>query len=316
MNKTPLDRIIEQNQKIAITETKNNAPKNPILSIIIPTYNHEGTIIQCLTSVLKQETSFSFEILLMEDDSDDGTRKICKQFAKNNPDKIRLFLNHRENNMRIWGQPTGMFNSLKAIQTARGKYMTVLEGDDYYSGLDKLEKQVSLLEQTNADCCQTLWHNLEGNIMVPQPNGIAPDSSYFYLKPNKYRYFHTSTRIINTNVVKEIIEHFGYHAIRDSAVQMILHSRYTVVVLCKHLSVYRKTGIGIYTSFSLRKRARQEFKLSQLLQKWLPEKTHSFTRRKWDWFAKAYLPTVAQGRPRMWLGSLFTRIEMFFARSR
>ena len=138
--KTLLDRIIEQNQKIAITETKNDAPKNPILSIIIPTYNHEGTIIQCLTSVLKQETSFSFEILLMEDDSDDGTRKICKQFAKNNPDKIRLFLNHRENNMRIWGQPTGMFNSLKAIQTARGKYMTVLEGDDYYSGLDKLEK--------------------------------------------------------------------------------------------------------------------------------------------------------------------------------
>jgi len=227
-----------------------------------------------------------------------------------------LFLNHRENNMKIWGQPTGMFSVLLAIQKARGKYITVLEGDDFYSDSKKIEKQVALLEQTNADCCQSLWHNLEGNNLHPQPKGIEPDSSFFYLKPNKYQYFHTATRIIKTNVLKDIIEQFGHLAIRDSAVQLILHSRYTVIVLCEHLSVYRITGNGIHTSLSQRKRARQEFKLSLLLQSWLPEKRHSFALRKWNWFTRAYLPVLAHGKPRLWLISLFTRMEMFFARSR
>jgi glycosyltransferase involved in cell wall biosynthesis len=94
-----------------------------------------------------QKTNFEFEILLGEDDSTDGTRELCLDYAKRFPDKIRLFLHHRENNISIGGQPTGRFNFIYNFFMARGKYIAMCEGDDYWSDPSKLQKQVDFLEK-------------------------------------------------------------------------------------------------------------------------------------------------------------------------
>ncbi|MDD2612459.1 MAG: glycosyltransferase, partial [Bacteroidales bacterium] len=67
----------------------------PTVSILVITYNQEAYIGKALDSLLMQECPFDYEILVGEDCSTDGTRNICLEYAKNNPDKIRLFLNEK-----------------------------------------------------------------------------------------------------------------------------------------------------------------------------------------------------------------------------
>ncbi|MGO2103616.1 MAG: glycosyltransferase [Psychroflexus halocasei] len=129
-----------------VIENKNLAPKNPLVSVCVQTYQHVNYIKSCLESILEQKTDFNFEILLGEDMSTDGTREICIEYAEKHPDKIRLFLHHRENNIKINGNPTGRFNFLYNLYTAKGKYIALCEGDDYWTDPLKLQKQVDFLE--------------------------------------------------------------------------------------------------------------------------------------------------------------------------
>lgn len=128
----------------------NNMPDEPLLSVCVQTYLHVDYIKQCLDGILMQKTTFLFEILLGEDDSTDGTRAICIEYAKKHPDKIRLFLHSRENNIIIDGNPTGRFNFLYNLSKIRGKYIALCEGDDYWTDPYKLQKQVDILENDNS----------------------------------------------------------------------------------------------------------------------------------------------------------------------
>lgn len=134
-----------------VNEHPNHVDDQQKVSVCIMTYNHVGYIKDCLDGVLRQQTNFSFEILLGEDDSKDGTREICLEYANKYPGKIRLFLHHRENNIAINGNPTGLFNSLYNLYNARGKYMALCEGDDYWTDPQKLQRQLEFMEE-NEDC--------------------------------------------------------------------------------------------------------------------------------------------------------------------
>jgi glycosyltransferase involved in cell wall biosynthesis len=129
-----------------VKENLNHVNQNPLVSVCVQTYNHVDYIKQCLDGILFQKTNFEFEILLGEDDSIDGTRELCEDYAKCYPDKIRLFLHHRENNIKIGGQPTGRFNFLYNLHSSQGKYIALCEGDDYWTDPLKLQKQIDFLE--------------------------------------------------------------------------------------------------------------------------------------------------------------------------
>jgi glycosyltransferase involved in cell wall biosynthesis len=116
------------------------------VSVCITAYNHEEYITQCLNSVLMQRGTITYEILLGEDNSSDGTRKICEVYARNHSDKIKLFLRDRKDVIQINGRPTGRFNLLNLLQDARGKYICVLDGDDFWIDPLKLQLQYNFLE--------------------------------------------------------------------------------------------------------------------------------------------------------------------------
>ena len=119
----------------------------PLLSVCITTYNHEKYISQALNSVLMQKTNFPIEIILGEDDSTDKTREICKKYAKKYSNKIRLFLRDRKNVIYINGRPTGRYNFIENLKSAKGEYIALLDGDDYWIDPNKLQKQVDFLEK-------------------------------------------------------------------------------------------------------------------------------------------------------------------------
>src|SRR6476619_44433 len=93
----------EKYQHKEIVEYPNKVDDKPMVSVCVQTYQQVNYIKECLESILIQKTDFPFEILLGEDESTDGTREICIEYAKKYPERIRLFLHCRENNIVISG---------------------------------------------------------------------------------------------------------------------------------------------------------------------------------------------------------------------
>jgi len=125
----------------------NHLISSPFLvSVVLLTYNHVCFIRECLENILMEKTNFPFEICLGEDESNDGTREICIEYAQKYPDKIRLFLRSREDVIYINGSATGRFNLIQTLKECRGKYVALCEGDDYWTDPYKLQKQVDFME--------------------------------------------------------------------------------------------------------------------------------------------------------------------------
>ena len=109
-----------------------------MLSVIMTTYNHERYIAQAIESVLRQQTDFRIEIVIGEDCSTDRTRAIAEDYATQYPDAIRIITSAENVGWRK--------NYCRTIAAARGRYIAMLDGDDYFTHRKKLQMQVELLE--------------------------------------------------------------------------------------------------------------------------------------------------------------------------
>lgn len=134
----------------------------PKVSVCITTYNLAPYISQTIDSVLMQQASFDFEVLIGDDCSTDGTRDILMEYKRKFPDKIRL--NFQKKNVGVNMQDYDLINM------ARGEYIAWLDGDDYWITKDKLEKQALLLDRNpKFSCVHTSWrnyHESDGSVVV------------------------------------------------------------------------------------------------------------------------------------------------------
>jgi glycosyltransferase involved in cell wall biosynthesis len=133
-------------ERFPVQEYPNKVLTNPLVTVCIQTYNHENYIKSCIESILEQKTNFNYEIIISEDESDDKTRDICIQYAIKYPEKIKLFLNSRKNNIKVDGNSTGNFTALYNLYSAKGKYIAFCEGDDYWNDPLKLQLQFDFME--------------------------------------------------------------------------------------------------------------------------------------------------------------------------
>jgi|SRR5690554_2145935 glycosyltransferase involved in cell wall biosynthesis len=116
--------------------------KNPVLlSICCITYNHENYISQAIEGFLAQKTSFNFEIIIHDDASTDATASIVKKYEQEHPNLIKAIY-QKENQYSQGIKPWPNF----VFPIARGKYIALCEGDDYWTDPYKLQKQVDFLE--------------------------------------------------------------------------------------------------------------------------------------------------------------------------
>ena len=129
-------------------------PDNPLISVWMITYNHASYIKDALDSVLMQNVDFDYEICLGEDGSNDGTREICLEYARKYPHRIRLFLRDRSNPARARYVAPFRHNGTETRNACRGKYIAMLEGDDFWTSPDKLAKQAHVLNRhPELSCC-------------------------------------------------------------------------------------------------------------------------------------------------------------------
>ncbi len=139
----------------------------PMVQVQTITYQHAPYIRDCIEGVLMQKTDFQFEYLIGEDCSTDGTRDIVFEYAKKYPGKIRVIT--ADENFGMMG------NIRRCRMAARGKYIALCEGDDYWTDPYKLQKHVDFMEKnpgvsiTYHDACKVdADRNIIENSMLPE----------------------------------------------------------------------------------------------------------------------------------------------------
>ena len=122
--------------------------QKPVVSVVVGTFNQEHYIGDCLSSIVNQNCTFSFEVIVGDDGSKDKTPSIVSSFAKKFPDIVIPVI--REKNV---GATKNYFDLIKR---ARGKYICHIDGDDLMLPW-KLRKQVDFLESNPT--CNAVYHN-------------------------------------------------------------------------------------------------------------------------------------------------------------
>ena len=113
------------------------------VSICIITYNQDKYMERTIESALMQQCNFSYEIIISDDCSTDSTKAIIARYAAQYPQLIKAY--YAGNNLGM------LRNWEKALKLCTGKYIALLEGDDFWNDPLKLQKQFDILE-ANPDC--------------------------------------------------------------------------------------------------------------------------------------------------------------------
>jgi len=145
LTKQYIDKIYNLQKEYLINKESINI-LNPFVSVHVITYQHAKYIAKCLDGILMQKTDFPFEIVIGEDESTDGTREICINYAKKYRDKIRLFLRDRKQSVITSSTGNKIYlNGILTLRSCNGKYIALCEGDDYWTDPLKLQKQMDFL---------------------------------------------------------------------------------------------------------------------------------------------------------------------------
>lgn len=113
-----------------------------MVSIICLAFNHEKFIRDALEGFVNQKTDFAYEVLIHDDASQDGTADIIREYEKKYPDIIKPIYQ----TVNQYSQGVLICDEV-LFPKARGKYIAMCEGDDYWTDCGKLQKQVDILEK-------------------------------------------------------------------------------------------------------------------------------------------------------------------------
>lgn len=218
------------------------------LSVIMPCYNVASTLKRALDSVLMQNVSFEYEIIVVDDGSQDETIDILNQYA-NQYKHIRIIQN--ETNL---GNAMTFYNGLSAAQ---GDYFCVLDGDDYYTINDKYQRQVAFLDRDIDQEYVAAAHRFlidlgDGKIHIPDLTAVQ-EFSYVDLLTQHSGYYHTSAYMYRNIFRGNVLEYFKDRIYRGDTPRTTFHLMYSnkkVKVLNFVGSAYYFSNEGIWTSMN------------------------------------------------------------------
>ena len=146
--------------------------KDPLVSVVMLTYNHEPYLAEAIEGVLRQDAAFPIELIIAEDCSTDRTREIALSYQKQYPQLIRVLYSARNVGIQQ--------NFRRAVSAVRGVYIAFCEGDDWWHRPDKLARQMETFRENPqlAMVCSAMRYaddagnitgtNLNGNLDTPR----------------------------------------------------------------------------------------------------------------------------------------------------
>lgn len=172
-----------------------------LVSVRLMTFNHASFIEEAMKGILSQKTTFKVEIVIGDDFSEDETLRIVKNFKEN--ERIVINILNRRVGGRYWRERKlkgRLYNFQNIVENCNGKYIALLDGDDYWIDENKLQKQVDFLEKHQA------YGGVATNSIVRYDNkadgvfGIRPSRKVKLVDMLLNRQFHTGTFLFRNNI--------------------------------------------------------------------------------------------------------------------
>ncbi|SHG59177.1 glycosyltransferase [Flavobacterium johnsoniae] len=224
--------------------------KQKKISCHIITFNHKDYISQCIEGLIIQRTNFSFEIIIGDDNSTDGTREILVEYALKYPDIIKLNLRSK----RGKGVP-GKQNFLTTLAMCKGQYVSLCDGDDYWTDPLKLQKQVDFLE-ANPDyaICYHKVKVLKNEALEEDTITQKVPETTTIKDLAKGNYIHTCSVVFRNNLFDKLPKYFDKSPVGDYFLHM-LNARYgKIKFIDEYMGVYRLHETSVWSSKAQAKR--------------------------------------------------------------
>lgn len=248
------------------------------ITVCCITYNHSRYIRECIKGFLNQKTNYKVEFIIHDDASTDNTQEVIQKLVGND-DRFKLIF--RKKNIKSTGQAI----SPLLYKKARGKYIALCEGDDYWTDPLKLQKQVDFLE-ANEDYILSFSnaHVLSDSIKKKINTKFTQNQRIIfkdYLK--NYSPTPTSTMVfknlpfLKSNIFANIMRKYSKG---DYILRMHLGFRGNFHFLNDFTAVYRKHNKGMTNQFDSVK--------SLLISKNINDDLNHISEFKYDWFFSSH----------------------------
>jgi len=253
----------------------NNEPK---VSVLMITYNHEKYIAQAIESVLMQKTDFPYDLIIGEDCSTDGAREIVREYERKYPTIVRTFLPERN--------VGGHENFRQVFLSSRGRYLAVIEGDDYWTSPEKLQIQADALDahpETAVCCHRSVWHYNDGS----QPDRIWPEipEGVYELENVLSDYFLNTASLMFRRVIDDVPAWHWSLYMGDIPLFVTLAQYGNIRLLPQTMAVYRIHAGGLWSRLDNLHRARNNQAMFQAFYDHLDPKYRPLIRRKLFWYS-------------------------------
>ena len=221
------------------------------VSIVCATYNHEPYIEDAITSFLMQETYFAFEIIIYDDASTDNTANIVREYQAKYPTIIKPIFSQENRYSKGGFKP-----SPYAASFAKGEFVALCEGDDFWCSAHKLQKQFNVMDQyTDINLCvhsaYSLYRNGSSTIYTKHSkNNKILKSTNFIIGDGGYVV--TSSLFIRICVLDNLPDWFyNQTPVGDYYIQMMASYPNGALYLSEPLSVYRRDAENNWSSENL-----------------------------------------------------------------
>ena len=229
------------------------------VTVILLAHNVKNYVRQSLDSILAQKVNFDYDIIVGDDGSSDGTVEILQEYSNRFPNIIRLFLTPRIK--RSHGGDYINFSNL--YRKTQSEYITILDGDDYWINVEKLQKQVDFLDH-NKDftvCGHNYFIEHLNGERTPAFDEVEVRNSYSCVCENLEQmllggscpYMQTSS-LVYRNVFKknnQVHDYFNHYMYKGDLIRTLLHaSQGKSRFINEIMSVYRITGKGDWSKVS------------------------------------------------------------------
>lgn len=227
----------------------------PKVSVLMITYNHERFIRQAIDSVLAQGADFPIELVIGEDCSTDGTRKICEEYAAAHPHCVRLLPSVR--NLGL------LSNYMRTWEACRGDFIATIDGDDFWLTTDKLATQVNVLESDpRLSMC---FHNSrladESGILTNEVNDSAsvPREMSFRDFVENGLFMPTATVMFRGGLFRQLPEWMRQLAFEDWPSHVLHATRGPIAFVPQIMSAYRIHSQGAWSGLDRLRQCRQSY---------------------------------------------------------
>ena len=281
----------------------------PIVSVAVITYNMAGYLEQLLDSILIQKLSFPYEIIIDDDHSPDNTREILYRYKEKYPEIIQLSL--RDVNVG------GSKNMYGVLQQCRGKYIAILEGDDYWDDENKLQYQYDFMEahpeyigmNCNSWCEESrteVIHHIRRNISNPMVFSYRDFMQPFFFD----RIPNSTDTLFFRNVFKMYPDHDfsvfykAHKMVWDQSLALILYGFGDVYVdpkvVSHHRTIVEKDGTNYQSRYAREDHKETDAYMYACHEEYMENILHKdckpFYRVRGDIYAEAFFIALKSGK--------------------